>query len=103
MTIETFFHAPTWTLTHLVYDPKTLDAFVVDPVLDFDPAAVGITTETVDELVAEQERNDAQQQEAIAAALAEAKADEQDDEMSRHAVDFGELQLKRVLGAGACG
>jgi glyoxylase-like metal-dependent hydrolase (beta-lactamase superfamily II) len=52
MTIETFFHAPTWTLTHLVYDPKTLDAFVVDPVLDFDPAAVGITTETVDALVA---------------------------------------------------
>ena len=52
MTIETFFHGTTWTLTYLVYDPATQDAFVVDPVLDFDPAPVSITTEAADELTA---------------------------------------------------
>ncbi|MCP4803857.1 MAG: MBL fold metallo-hydrolase [Proteobacteria bacterium] len=51
MKIETFFHDATWTLTYLVYDEASGDAFVVDPVLDFDPAPMAITTETTDALV----------------------------------------------------
>ena len=44
MTIEHFFDAATWTLTYLVYDAETLDAVVIDPVLDFDPKRVEIST-----------------------------------------------------------
>ena len=36
--VKSFFDARTWTLTYVAWDPATLDAIVVDPVLDFDPA-----------------------------------------------------------------
>jgi glyoxylase-like metal-dependent hydrolase (beta-lactamase superfamily II) len=48
MHVEPFYDARTSTLTYVVSDPATRDAVVIDPVLDYDPAA-GITwTESVD-------------------------------------------------------
>jgi glyoxylase-like metal-dependent hydrolase (beta-lactamase superfamily II) len=51
MQIEAFFHAASWTVTYLVYDPESCDAVVIDPALDFDPAAMSITTPSADALV----------------------------------------------------
>ncbi|MCC7427358.1 MAG: MBL fold metallo-hydrolase [Alphaproteobacteria bacterium] len=34
--VRTFFHEPTNTATHLVWDPATRDAVIIDSVLDFD-------------------------------------------------------------------
>jgi glyoxylase-like metal-dependent hydrolase (beta-lactamase superfamily II) len=48
MNIETFFDPHTFTLTYVVYDPKTRDALVIDPVLDYDPVNSVISTESVD-------------------------------------------------------
>ncbi|MCP4809869.1 MAG: MBL fold metallo-hydrolase, partial [Proteobacteria bacterium] len=50
LAIEASFHPATWTLTYLVWDVDTLDAVVVDPVLDYEPATVGVSTDTVDAL-----------------------------------------------------
>ena len=47
----TFFDKATWTLTYLVYDPATRDALIIDPVLDFDPLAVDIGTQSAQLLV----------------------------------------------------
>jgi len=46
--IKTFFDARTYTLTHVVWDPETRDAVVIDPVLDYDAAASRTFTESVD-------------------------------------------------------
>ncbi|MET0547416.1 MAG: MBL fold metallo-hydrolase [Caulobacterales bacterium] len=35
--IQSFFHEPTFTITHLIWDKKTKKAAVIDPVLDYDP------------------------------------------------------------------
>lgn len=37
--IRTFFDEPTFTATHVVHDPATNRAVVIDPVMDFDPAS----------------------------------------------------------------
>lgn len=37
--IKEFFDKNTWTLTYVVWDEKTRDAIVIDPVLDYDPAS----------------------------------------------------------------
>lgn len=37
--IKEFFDKNTWTLTYVVWDAQTKDALVIDPVLDYDPAA----------------------------------------------------------------
>ena len=37
--IETFFDAPTSTLTYVVYDAASKDAVVIDPVRDYDPVS----------------------------------------------------------------
>lgn len=37
--IKEFFDKDTWTLTYAVWDEGTKDAVVIDPVLDYDPAA----------------------------------------------------------------
>lgn len=50
MEIRHFYDPHTFTLTYLVYDPKTRDAVVIDPVLDFDAIAVRTSTSSVDEL-----------------------------------------------------
>ena len=39
MEIKHFFDQDTFTLTYLVIDPKTKDAVIIDPVLDFDQAS----------------------------------------------------------------
>lgn len=37
--IKEFFDKNTWTLTYVVWDEKTRDALVIDPLMDYDPAA----------------------------------------------------------------
>ena len=37
--VQSFFHAPTNTWSHVVNDPATRAAAIIDPVLDFDPAS----------------------------------------------------------------
>ena len=59
--------------------------------------------EVVEQLIEDQESNEAEQNEIIVAALVAAKADAQDEELQRRAVDFSMLDFKRVLGAGAFG
>jgi glyoxylase-like metal-dependent hydrolase (beta-lactamase superfamily II) len=39
MNIQHFFDPDTYTLTYIVFDSKTKDAVIIDPVLDFDPAS----------------------------------------------------------------
>jgi glyoxylase-like metal-dependent hydrolase (beta-lactamase superfamily II) len=34
--VEAFFEKKTWTCTYIVYDTESLDALIIDPVLDFD-------------------------------------------------------------------
>ncbi len=46
--VEAFFDAATWTLTYVVWDPVTRDAVIVDPVLDYDPAASRASTQAVE-------------------------------------------------------
>ena len=43
--IETFFDAPTSTLTYVVFDAASKDAVVVDPVRDFDPASGKVSSQ----------------------------------------------------------
>lgn len=37
--VKAFFDPPTWTLTYVAHDAHSCDAVVIDPVLDYDPAA----------------------------------------------------------------
>jgi glyoxylase-like metal-dependent hydrolase (beta-lactamase superfamily II) len=37
--VHSFFDEATFTATHVVHDPVTMEAAIIDPVLDFDPAA----------------------------------------------------------------
>lgn len=50
--IKSFFDARTWTLTYVVWDPSTLDAIIIDPVLDYDPANGRVWRASVDEVLA---------------------------------------------------
>jgi glyoxylase-like metal-dependent hydrolase (beta-lactamase superfamily II) len=43
-TVKEFFDKATWTLTYVVYDEKTKDAIIIDPVWDYDPAASKLST-----------------------------------------------------------
>lgn len=51
MQVQAFFDERTSTLTYVVYDPETRDAVVVDPVLDYDPAASRTWTESADRVL----------------------------------------------------
>lgn len=51
MNIEGFYDPQTATITYVVWDEKTHDAFVIDPVLDYNSVGSRITTESVDKLV----------------------------------------------------
>jgi len=51
MNIETFFDTRTYTLTYVVYDPETLDAVIIDPVLDYEPASSKTWTESVERVI----------------------------------------------------
>lgn len=50
--VQHFFDPATWTLTYVVWDPDTLDAVVIDPVLDYDPQAVSTHERSAAEVVA---------------------------------------------------
>lgn len=52
-TVRTFFDSATNTATHLVSDPETGAAAIVDPVLDFDPASGRLGTASADAILAE--------------------------------------------------
>ena len=49
--IKHFFDAPTFTFTYVVYDSETKLGVVIDPVLNYEPAAGKCTTESVKHLV----------------------------------------------------
>ena len=50
MKIQAFFDEQTWTLTYVVWDPKTLDAVVIDPVLDYDQPSSTYNYEKIDKV-----------------------------------------------------
>ncbi|AKV04445.1 Zn-dependent hydrolase, including glyoxylase [Labilithrix luteola] len=52
MQIETLFDPATSTLTYIVFDPKSRDAVVIDPVLDYDPLASSTSTRSLETLEA---------------------------------------------------
>ena len=49
--IQPFFDERTYTLTYVVYDDETKDAVVIDPVLDYEPGASAMWTESADQAV----------------------------------------------------
>ena len=51
MDVKAFYDNFTNTLTYVVYDPESRDAVVIDPVLNYDPAASSTDTKSVDEVV----------------------------------------------------
>jgi len=51
MKVESFFDPDTYTLTYVVYDPRTKDAVVVDPVLDYDPKSSQTSTTSADRVI----------------------------------------------------
>jgi glyoxylase-like metal-dependent hydrolase (beta-lactamase superfamily II) len=50
--VQSFYHAPTNTWSHIVADPKTKAAAIIDPVLDFDPASGRVWSEHARTLLA---------------------------------------------------
>lgn len=50
--VTTFFHEETFTATHIVVDPKTRRAAIIDSVLDFDQPSGRTGTAAADELIA---------------------------------------------------
>jgi len=51
-TVTSFFHRPTYTVTHVVQEPEGGHCAIVDPVLDFDHKSGRTSTETADALIA---------------------------------------------------
>jgi glyoxylase-like metal-dependent hydrolase (beta-lactamase superfamily II) len=49
--VETFFHEPTFTATHVVWDPGTRHAAVIDSVLDYDHKSGRTSTPAADGLI----------------------------------------------------
>lgn len=45
--LETFFDKDTFTLTYVVYDENSKDSVIIDPVLDYDPAASKISDHSI--------------------------------------------------------
>ena len=54
--IRAFFDEPTNTVTYLVWDARTRQAAVIDPVLDYDPATGEADTRSVQAVLAEADR-----------------------------------------------
>jgi len=50
--VTTFFHAPTFTVSHVVADPQSKACAIIDPVLDFNLATARTSTTAADELIA---------------------------------------------------
>ncbi|MCE8001032.1 MAG: MBL fold metallo-hydrolase [Rhodobiaceae bacterium] len=49
--VLSFFDEPTHTVSHIVVDPETLSAVIIDPVLDFDQASARTGTKSADALI----------------------------------------------------
>ncbi len=49
--VETFFDEATFTASYVVHDPETRRAAIIDPVLDYDPAAGRTTTGNAERIV----------------------------------------------------
>lgn len=49
--IQPFFDERTYTLTYVVYDEESKDAVVIDPVLDYEPGASAMWTESADQAI----------------------------------------------------
>lgn len=50
--VQTFFDEPTFTASHVVHDPATKEAAILDSVLDFDHAAGRTSFESADKIIA---------------------------------------------------
>jgi glyoxylase-like metal-dependent hydrolase (beta-lactamase superfamily II) len=50
--VESFYHTPTNTWTHVVADPASKSAAIIDPVLDFDPASGRVWAEHAQSVLA---------------------------------------------------
>jgi glyoxylase-like metal-dependent hydrolase (beta-lactamase superfamily II) len=50
--IQEFFDPATSTLTYVVFDEGSLDAVIIDPVLDYEPCSAEIATTSVDQVAA---------------------------------------------------
>ena len=48
--VKGFFDPATYTVTYVVYDPTSKDAVILDPVLDYEPAASQTDTRSLDEV-----------------------------------------------------
>lgn len=51
MRIQHFFDSDTYTLTYIVFDENTLDAVIIDPVLNFDASSGNIHTRSILEIL----------------------------------------------------
>jgi glyoxylase-like metal-dependent hydrolase (beta-lactamase superfamily II) len=49
--VQTFFDAATSTASHLVHDPVTKAAAIIDPVLDFEPKTARLSTRSADQML----------------------------------------------------
>lgn len=58
MQIETLFDPATSTLTYVVFDARSRDAVVIDPVLDYDPLSSSTSTRSLEKLEAFLKRRD---------------------------------------------
>lgn len=50
MKIEPFFDKSTYTMTYIVYDEKTHDAVIIDPVMDYDVASSTYSFESIEQI-----------------------------------------------------
>lgn len=50
--IDATFHQATSTVTYLVWDPTSLEAAIIDPVLDYDQNTGTLTTQSIDKILA---------------------------------------------------
>ena len=55
--VLTFFEKATSTWQYIIYNPKSLEAVIVDSVLDYDPPSGAVTTKTADGLLSYIEEN----------------------------------------------
>jgi glyoxylase-like metal-dependent hydrolase (beta-lactamase superfamily II) len=55
--VATFFHEPTFTAAHVVSDPDTKKAAIIDSVLDFDQASGRTSTQAAEEIAAHVEKH----------------------------------------------
>lgn len=49
--VAAFFDPNTWTVTYVVFDERTHDALIIDPVLDYDPLASQTSTTSADQVI----------------------------------------------------